>query len=438
MIRRGLLLLVLFALVVSACDTTTDATSTSPAATPASTTTTVASVSTSTSTAATTSTTELDLSGLDLPAAVADQLEALAAETEDLRGLRFLETPLVSVVTPEELEARIRSDIDEVSEDIPADEALYKLFGLLEPEDDFGALLSDLYGEQVAGFYDPDTKEIVVRARDDELSLVEQSTLVHELVHALTDQHFVYNDDYEAMLDEERLDEAAAYQALIEGDASLAQYRWVAGLTDREKGEWIAQSLEEADTEALDNAPEFLTESLLFPYDTGLGFTQALYEAGSWDAVNDAYSVMVDLPGSSEQVITPGDYRRDLPVEVEIPQISIAGYDLERTSVWGEAGFRIMLGQVLGDDTALPAADGWGGDAYHQWFDGTNAAFLLIFEGDTSNDVEELRQALLDFALESVPEEDFVWVDEEGGLLYLIAADETEVGETLRSRVGLG
>lgn len=436
MSRRGLLIVLPLFLVLAACDTFAQETTTTSVSQVAPTTTTEPSVTTSAP--ATTTTTDLDLSDLDLPAAVAGQLQELVAETEELRGLRFLEMPLVSVVTPDELETRIRSDIDEVSEDIPADEALYKLFGLLAPEADFGSLLSNLYGEQVAGLYDPDTKEIVIRARDDELSLVEQSTLVHELVHALTDQHFVYNDDYQEMLEEEHLDQAAAYQALIEGDASLAQFMWVAALSDREEGEWIAQSLEEADTEALDDAPEFLADSLLFPYDTGLGFAQALFEAEGWPAINDAYSVLVDLPGSSEQVITPGDYRRDLPIDVEIPGITLAGYNLERTSVWGEAGFRIMLGQVLGDDAALPAADGWGGDAYHQWFDGTNAAFLLIFEGDTADDVEELRRALLDFAIDSVPEEDFVWVDEEGGLLYFIAADETSVGEQLRSSVGLG
>lgn len=435
--RRALLLIPVLALVVAGCVETGEGTTTT-AASQTSTTTTSAPTATTTSEAPTTSTTELDLSGLDLPADVLAQLEELVIETEEIRELRFLEAPNVSVVSPEELEALIRDDIEEVSEDIPADEALYKLFGLLGPDTDFETLLLDLYGEQVAGVYDGDAEEIVIRAREGELSVVEQSTLVHELVHALTDQHFRFNAEFETMLDEERLDQAGAYQALIEGDATLAQLNWVQGLSQREIGEFVAESLDQADTAALERAPEFLADSLIFPYDTGLGFAQALFDDGGWQTVNEAYSLLVDLPGSTEQVITPADYQRDLPMDVEIVDVSVPGYELERTSVWGEANFRIMLNQVLGEDVAFVAADGWGGDSYHQWFDGTNAALLLVYQGDTSGDLTELEDALLDFANTSVPEEDFVWVDTRDGLLYFIAADEVEVGEFLRSTTGLG
>lgn len=439
MVRRALTILVLLALVLSACDVGTEDTTTSfdSGAQATSTTTTTEPAPTTTAAPSTTTTTELDLSGIDLPGAALAQLEDLIADTEELRGLRFLEAPVVLVVGAEELESRIRDDIEEQSQDIPADEALYKLLGLLEPEADLENILLDLYGEQVAGVYDLETGEIVVRAREGELSLVEQSTMVHELVHALTDQHFRFYDDYQAMFDEDRLDQAAAYQALMEGDATLTQVMWLQRLSQRELGEFVAESLD-TETSALDNAPPFLVEALMFPYDTGLGFAQALFESEGWDAVNQAYTLLVELPGSSEQVMTPGDYRRDLPISVEIPDVSIPGYELERTSVWGEASFRIMLDQMLESDTAVAASDGWGGDAYHQWFDGANAAFLLVYEGDTERDVEELRAALLQFALASVPEEDFVWVDTRDGRLYLIAADETEVGELIRSSVGLG
>lgn len=439
MVRRVLAILVLFALALGACRTGSESTTTTTSGTgtqgtaPAST---LSPTTTAGVPSTTTTTTELDLSGLDLPADVLAQLEVLIRAAEEIRELRFIEAPNVMVVPPGELAERIRSDIEEQSEDIPADEALYKLLGLLDSEVDFEGLLLDLYGEQVAGFYDPEAGEVVVRARESVMSVAEQSTVVHELVHALTDQHFDFHTDYQAMLDEERLDQATAYQALIEGDATLAQVMWLQGLSQRELGEFVAESLD-TDTTALDDAPEFLVEALLFPYDTGLGFVQALHRDGGWDAVNEAYSLLVDLPGSSEQVITPADYRRDLPITVDIPDISLAGYTLERTSVWGEAGFRIMLEQVVGSDAALVASDGWGGDAYHQWFDGTNAAFLLVFEGDTAPDVEELRESLLDFALASVPEEAFVWVDEKDGLLYFVAADDVAVGEFIRDTTGL-
>jgi hypothetical protein len=238
------------------------------------------------------------------------------------------------------------------------------------------------------------------------------------------------------MVDEQRYDQLAAYRALAEGDATLAQVRWIQSLSQRELGEFIAESLE-IDTSVLETMPRFIQDSLAFPYDEGLAFAQALYDQGGWEALNRAYTEMPELPGSTEQILTPGDYGRDLPATVPVIEIPIPGYELTATSVWGELSLRLMLDQGLGEGASFQAADGWGGDFYHQWFDGENAAVLVVLATDTSADLEELRTALLRYAGDMVAEEDFVWVDEEGGLLYFILADETPVGESIRSAAGL-
>jgi hypothetical protein len=441
--HRRLLLVLMSLIVVAACTAGGDPTTTSsPAETTTSTgapdeTTTSSVGSSDTTEAAAPTTTAPDLSGLEgLSDEVKDQLEALIGTAQEIRGLPFLSPPNIKVVSEEELENLVRVDIEDQSEDFPADDALYKMLGLLNDAANFEQILLDLYGEQVAGFYDGDTGEIVVPARDDGFTVLQQGTIVHELVHAITDQHFSFHDTFQAMIDEERLDEASAYQALIEGDATLAEVMWVQTLSQSEVGEFIAQSLD-VDSTALSSAPRFLTESLLFPYDTGLSFAQGLFFGGDWADVNDAYPTLAGLPASTEQVITPDDYTRDLPVTVEIPSVSLNGYELERTSVWGELGFRLMLNQGEGVETMAAAADGWGGDSYHQWFDGQNAALLIVYQGDTQADVDELEEALLDFALEDFPEDHFAWVDQIDGNLYFIAADETPIGEQIRAAVGL-
>jgi hypothetical protein len=442
MVRRVLLPLALL-LAVAACTAGSDTSTT--VSTAGETTTTVAEGTTTTGPATTTTTTDTpqvtqpDLSGLE---GVSDEVRAQLADlievAQEMRGLPFLTPPVITIVTEEELEALVRADIEEQSEDFPGDEALYKMLGLLSETADFEQIVLDLYGEQVAGYYDGDTGEIVVPTREDGFSLLQQGTMVHELVHAITDQHFGFNDIFQAMIDEDRLDQATAYQALIEGDATLAEVLWVQTLSQQQIGEFIAESLE-IDTDAFNDAPRFLTESLLFPYDSGLAFVQDLYvENGDWAPVNDAYSTMPGLPGSTEQVITPDDFGRDLPVDVEIPDLTLAGYELERTSVWGEHGFRLMLNQGAGVETVAVAADGWGGDSYHQWFDGENAALLIVYAGDTGADVDELEDALLAFATESFPEDNFAWVDRAGDALYFIATDDVELGERIRSDVGLG
>jgi hypothetical protein len=238
------------------------------------------------------------------------------------------------------------------------------------------------------------------------------------------------------MVEDDLLDEAVAYQALIEGDATLTAALWAQTLTQRELGEFIAESLE-IDSSQLNAAPRFLRESLTFPYDTGLAFVQDLYIDGQWTAVNDAYATLVGLPGSSEQVITPDDYTRDLPMDVAAPDISIDGYELLRRSVWGEQGFRIMLNQGTSASGLARAADGWGGDTYLQWFDGENAALLIVYQGDSQKDVDELEAALLTFATESFPEERFAWDEQTGGSLYFIAADDPAVGERVKTAAGL-
>lgn len=444
MLRRFSTLLALL-LVVAACTNGTESTTTTmsgdPSTTTAETTTTSESDGSTTSQAdPSASITAPDLSDLEgVSDEMRGQLEELIIEAQEVRGLAFLEPPSIRVVTDEEFAAMTAERIQEDTEDFPADEALYKMLGLLAEEADLLDQYTSLYEEQAAGVYFPEEKEMVVQAKSEAFTVVERGAVVHELVHALTDQHFTFGEKVRELVDNDEFDQASAYQALYEGDASLAMALWAQTLTLEELGEWVAEALD-VDQDAFNSAPRFLRESLLFPYDTGLAFAQALYvQADGWELINDSYTSMVDLPGSTEQVITPDDYTRDLPMDVDIPQIELPGYQLELTSTWGEQGFRILLNQGPTAASVATAADGWGGDSYHQWYDGVeSAAMLIVFEGDTANDEGELEQALLTYATESFPEDKFAWVEQQDGTLYFIAADDTAVGEQIRSAVGLG
>jgi len=438
--RRSFALLTVFLAFVAACASDEGAVSTTADDTTAPTTaapvTTVPPSTTSVSAAA--PATAPDLSALDLQPEVKEQLAGLIVTAQEIRGLSFLTPPNVAVVSDEELEARVREKVEEESGDFPADEALYKLLGLLAASADLKAILLDLYGESVSGYYDGETGEIVVPARESGFSILQQGTLVHELVHALTDQHYGMDAHYQGMIDDDRLDEASAYLALVEGDAVLAMADWTQGLGQEDLGRFVAEAIEEQERDPMAGAPQFIAASLVFPYETGFAFVKDLHDAGGWDAVNEAYALFPDLPGSTEQVITPDDYKLDLPTGVEAPPVTVEGYTLERTSVWGELSFKTMFDQALPDSASDAAVDGWGGDAYHQWFDGENAALLVVYRGDTERDLDEMEGMLTDYAREAVPEEDFAWVESKDGLLYFIAADETEVGEHIRSSVGLG
>ncbi|MEX0757422.1 MAG: hypothetical protein WD204_05695, partial [Acidimicrobiia bacterium] len=334
--------------------------------------------------------TTLPLGTEDLPLSMREEIAELITLTEELRELTFLQPPKIVVVTEEELETRVRESIAEDVEDVPADEALLELLGLIDPEVDLLQLYLDLYGEQVAGYYDGEAGELVVPAADT-LSPLQKATLVHELTHALTDQRFGFNAVYERLIEDQRFDEAVAFLSVIEGDATLTELLYIQDLDVSAQQDLLAEVFE-ADSTVLDTAPEFLQNSLFFPYREGLAFVQRSYELGGFDEVNRLY---VEPPTSSEQIINPRDYQRDMPIPVEVSEHVLSGYDVVFRSTWGELSFDLMFEQVLGG--APDASDGWGGDTYIQWFDGSEAALLIEFIGDSPTDAEELHTALVTY-----------------------------------------
>lgn len=357
--------------------------------------------STTSTQASSTSTTEPDDEGWgilpgteSLSPELQSQIAELVAVTEDLRELEFLRPPTITVVSAEELAARVQAQIAEDMEDVAADEALLDLLGLIPEDLDLMGLYVDLYGEQVAGYYDGDTEEMVVPATDEEFSPVQKATLVHELTHALTDQRLEFSDRFDALVDEQRFDEVTAFQSVIEGDATLTEILYLTRLPFDEQQAVLAESFA-ADRSVFDRTPAFIQSALLFPYDSGFAFVQRLYDIGGFDEVNQAY---LEPPVSTEQIITPRDYERDLPVPVDVDLQDPPGYERVYESVWGELSFVLMFDQMLEAAVAHDAADGWGGDEYVQWFDGTEAALVLDVRTDTPEDALELEEAIVAYA----------------------------------------
>ncbi|HSJ28907.1 MAG TPA: hypothetical protein VLB67_11895 [Acidimicrobiia bacterium] len=427
---------VLLLVLVSACSPAADTvtTTTAPGA--------PSSTETTTTTAPTTTappTTTLPAGTESLPEEMRREIAELVAITEELRGLTFLQPPTITVVTDEELEARVRESIESDIEDLPADEALLRLLGLIGPDLDLLQLYLDLYGEQVAGFYDGEVGELVVPAGDS-LGAMQKATLVHELTHALTDQRFGFNDVYERLIDDQRFDEAVAFLAVIEGDATLTEILYIQRLDVSEQQELLVEMFS-AESDVFDAAPAFLQNSLIFPYQYGLAFVQRAFEIGGFDEVNRLY---VEPPRSSEQIYDPRAYQRDEPVPVTVAEPALTGYELIYDSVWGQLGFALMFDQVLGDDGP---ASGWGGDAYLQWFDGSNALLFVEYVGDTPADADELGGALVRYVEAAMAVgvsepvggglafegDDYAFVRIDGDRVWFVAASDPAAGRAVVS-----
>ncbi len=332
-----------------------------------------------------------------------EQILELIAATEDVRGLPFLTNPTVTILTPEELADRVRGDLEEEidGEELAIDTRLLQLLGLLAPGDDLEAMLIDLYSEQVAGFYDGDTGEMVIGGEAAALTPLIASVVVHELVHALTDQHFIFNDDYQAMWDEERYDEGAAFQSLIEGDATYFQLVYIQELPLAQQMAVATEALAQMNaTSVINTVPAWIQDDLAFPYDTGQLFVESLVSAGGIAAVDAAY---VDRPVSTESVMHPARFASgEGMLAVEPLAIELTGYDTHETSTYGEWGFRILLSGSSAPGVAAQAANGWGGDSYQVLYDSDDVVFALAYKGDTEVDAFELADALITLVGESL------------------------------------
>lgn len=426
--------------------TTAATTTTGPAVstTLGSTTTVVATSTTSTTEAATTSTGPVG----DTP----DDIQSLISITEDLRGRRFLEPVRVTVLSADELADRVRTDLAEELDldDLAVEQAFARMLGILPAEVDLAAALVDLYAEQVGGFYDSDTGELVV-AGDEDLSPLARTIIVHELVHALADQHFGLGDTLDALVDAERYHEAAAVQALAEGDATYFQLVYLQErLSPEEQIEAVLESLE-ADTAVLDSLPGWIGEDLAFPYEWGFGFVERLVKEGGTAAVDRAYEL---LPATVEQIMHPNAYFTREPARpVELAAAVVEGYEVHEEGEFGEWNLMLYLLDGVGDGDATIAAGGWGGDLYRLYWDGARVAFAYLFEGDVPRDAEELAPALVESLQESMavgrPVSDeaagttvlegaaYAFVQVAGGKVLLVAAADPAVGRTLAAALRL-
>jgi len=330
-----------------------------------------------------------------------DDLNQLVADAESVRGLRFFDTPTVTIVSTSELADRVRAQIDEGIEpdELAVFQRLYETLGLLDGSVDLAQAYRDLYAEQVGGFYDDETKEMVI-AGDESLTPLAKSIVVHELVHALTDQQYGFADQMNAYSDAGDWEHAAAIQALVEGDATYYQLVYLQGLPADQQVEAVTESLQ-ADTTVLDSLPDWFARDLTFAYDAGYVFVGRLVTEQGAAGVDQAYT---HLPESTEQIIHPEKYLvMEPPVDVEVPTIDVPGYTDFEDGVFGEWNLSLYLLSGVQEGEALVASAGWGGDHYRLYTNGTEVVFLYVFVGDTPRDADELAASLASSTAATMP-----------------------------------
>jgi hypothetical protein len=317
-------------------------------------------------------------------------------ETSEIRELPILRLVKSGAQSRAEIERMLVKNLNEqmTPAEMHATELSLRKFGLAPNDFEYRSFIIKLLTEQVAGYYDSKTREFHLA---DWLDLEGQKpVMVHELTHALQDQHFQLRR-FEKWPDGDSDAELAAH-ALIEGDATLAmtiymaQNPLVALAFSRSLGTSTAMA-----SIQFNQAPRALRESLIFPYGQGTEWATQLYKRGGWTMISKAFT---QLPLSSEQIIHPEKYfSYERPVKVLLPDLRAvlgSGWKQIDSDVNGEWSYYLILDQFLNSPSeSRRAAAGWAGDRYEIYEDPKRGQVMLthVSAWDTENDAREFFDA---------------------------------------------
>lgn len=340
---------------------------------------------------------------------VKQTMDEIQQAVVEIRGLPASADVPRALLTPDELRQRVIDDFlaDYAPEDAQQDVLELSVLGLIEPGFDFLEFYTELLSEQVAGFYDNDVKEMYV-VQGERFGGPERLTFAHEYTHALQDQAFDIENglNFNDEVCEEDTERCAAIQALLEGDASNAELQWFLNYASEEVQQEVVEFYNNYSSPVYDSAPEFMKEDFVFPYTYGQAFVEKLLDDGGWRAVDAAYA---DVPVSTEQILHPERYPDDKPVAVEIPNLlALLGEgwtELDR-NVMGEWYTYLILAKPVDTsaqievETAMSAAEGWGGDAYVMYYNEATKQSVLVVDWvwDRDRDANEFAEAFVDYA----------------------------------------
>jgi hypothetical protein len=246
--------------------------------------------------------------------------------------------------------------------------ATWTAFGLTTTEAEADRSATNLLNAGVSGFYDPDTKRLVVRKAAAGKREQNAFTIPHEIEHAFQDARVGLR-----IICERDFDGRLAGRAMFEGDATVTSAAYEArhrGETDAHAIARVAKRLANLSDEELARAtgggmPVKAAPSVralfAWPYTQGAVLVAQLYRAGGWPLVDAA---LAHPPASTEQVIHVDKYLAgELPVAVAWPEIPAGMHGIARGRM-GEFVTSNFLAECMKADVAKSAATGWGGDAY--------------------------------------------------------------------------
>lgn len=298
------------------------------------------------------------------------QADEVLHNMSQITGLAIKSPVKKKIVSREEVRKILLHNLhtDYTPNEIHVQEATLRAFGLVSKTFDLESFLVDFYTEQVAGFYDPETKTMYIA--DWIPADMQEMVLSHELTHALQDQNFDLAQYMKAVKTND--DAEAARQAVVEGYATAAMFQTmldgmpISNLPSLDAliGPAIRQQM--AEFPVFSKAPFFFKLEALFPYIQGASFIVKGLRQADWKTLDELFT---SPPSSTKALYQPEIYFKhaELP-EIKLPDDTPLSSDpgLKRLdeNILGELGCNELLGQFLTEDTATADCAGWAGDRY--------------------------------------------------------------------------
>jgi hypothetical protein len=304
-------------------------------------------------------------------------IREVTADVESLRGLRrkqnlkilILDDKLFSAAVHERAQKELNPAI------VAAERARWTAFALAPANADPGKIMLSVLDEQVAGFYDPFSKQLIVR-KDPPASAGSLGTdglrvvLAHEIEHALQDQNFGMPDLRKLPDDDVRL----ARSALFEGDAMAVMSAYAARRAHKPVklailgGAAMMRALDgeqilkvSGKSPELLRAPAILREELMLPYSAGFALVAEVYRRGGFALVDKMFA---RPPSSSHQILHPDAYfAGEEPIPLPAPAAP-PGTRIIATGRMGELGARVALELCVDRAVVKDFTPKWAGDAY--------------------------------------------------------------------------
>lgn len=289
------------------------------------------------------------------------QLVAMLERVREARKLPVKKEIALRVLDRADIVKNIREKVErEVPKHVMVDQGeMLKLLELVPTSYDVIEGAYELIGDNIAGYYDPDTGTMFLASDLGDSALEE--TLAHELVHALQDQSWALSSVSKYKQGE--ADRQAAMHALAEGDATSASLDVTTGDSFQISPGMLRKFLGLGTGLMSSRVPPVLRDSLIAPYADGFELVQELRRRGGWSGVD---AVWQRLPATTEQMLHIDKWKAGEPALAmpELPIGPLAGYERSLVDVVGEQGLRITFEESSDHATSVTAAAGWGGDSF--------------------------------------------------------------------------